>query len=116
MSLFRVAAVAGAGLAATAAYSFSPRRTPAEAHTLNAGEVARHRVVVVGGGAAGLTVAAQLTRKLGGEADVAVVEPSDFHYYQPWWTMTGTYPIPDCDLIKRSPMNRGLIFRFRCCA
>ena len=100
-----MAAVAGAGLAATAAYSFSPRHTPAEAHTLDAGAVARHRVVVVGGGAAGLTVAAQLTRKLGGEADVAVVEPSEFHYYQPWWTMTGKYPIPYCHVNKRTRNN-----------
>lgn len=93
MGLLRMAAAAGAGLAASATYSFSPRSTPAEAHALGEGEGApaeRHRVVVVGGGAAGLTVAAQLTRKLGQAADVAVVEPSGFHYYQPWWTMAGT--------------------------
>eukprot|EP00873_Tetraselmis_striata_P025710 jgi/Tetstr1/445974/TSEL_003531.t1 len=92
MGLLRMAAAAGAGLAASATYSFSPRSTPAEAHALGEGEGApaeRHRVVVVGGGAAGLTVAAQFTRKLGQAADVAVVEPSGFHYYQPWWTMAG---------------------------
>ena len=37
-----------------------------------------HRVVVVGGGTAGITVAARLRRA--GVADVAVVEPSDTHW------------------------------------
>ena len=47
-----------------------------------------HRqVVVVGGGAAGLDVAARLRR--GGISDVAVVEPSDTHWYQPLWTLVG---------------------------
>lgn len=49
----------------------------------------KHRVVIVGGGAGGITVAAQLARKLGRGADIAIVEPSEWHYYQPWWTMTG---------------------------
>jgi sulfide:quinone oxidoreductase len=46
-----------------------------------------HRVVVVGGGAAGLGIAARLLR--GGAQDVAIVEPSDTHYYQPFWTFVG---------------------------
>ena len=48
---------------------------------------ARHRVIVVGGGTAGITVAARLLRK--GYTDVAVIEPSDKHYYQAMWTLVG---------------------------
>lgn len=48
----------------------------------------RHQIVIVGGGTAGITVAAQLCRKLDG-ADVAVIEPSEEHYYQPLWTLVG---------------------------
>jgi sulfide:quinone oxidoreductase len=47
----------------------------------------RHRVVVIGGGSAGITVAARLRRL--GEDDVAIVEPSAVHYYQPLWTLVG---------------------------
>lgn len=49
-----------------------------------------HRVVIVGGGAAGITVAARLRRALdGGGDDIAIVEPSDKHYYHPLWTLVG---------------------------
>lgn len=47
-----------------------------------------HRVLIVGGGAAGLTVAAQL-RKRDRAVDTAIIEPSDKHYYQPLWTLVG---------------------------
>ena len=46
-----------------------------------------HRVVIIGGGNAGISVAARLRNK--GQDDVAVIEPSDKHYYQPLWTMIG---------------------------
>ncbi|GJF13035.1 pyridine nucleotide-disulfide oxidoreductase [Mycolicibacterium cyprinidarum] len=48
---------------------------------------AKHQVVVVGGGTAGISVAARLLRK--GHSDVAVIEPSGKHYYQPLWTLVG---------------------------
>lgn len=48
----------------------------------------RHRIVVIGGGTAGVTVAARLRRA--GEDDVAVVEPSPTHWYQPLWTLVGS--------------------------
>ncbi len=47
----------------------------------------RHEVVIVGGGTAGITVAARLRRA--GVTDVAVVEPSEHHYCQPLWTLVG---------------------------
>ena len=48
---------------------------------------AKHQVLIVGGGTAGITVAARMLRK--GYTDVAVIEPSDKHYYQPLWTLVG---------------------------
>ena len=48
---------------------------------------AKHQIVIVGGGTAGITTAARLARK--GYTDVAVIEPSDKHYYQPLWTLVG---------------------------
>ncbi len=47
----------------------------------------RHRVVVVGGGSAGITVAARLRRA--GEDDVLLVDPTSWHHYQPLWTLVG---------------------------
>lgn len=50
--------------------------------------MAHHEVVIVGGGTAGLTVASQLLNEAP-ELDIAVIEPSDKHYYQPIWTLVG---------------------------
>ena len=50
--------------------------------------MSHHQVLIVGGGTAGITVAAQLRRKDRG-LDVAIIEPSDVHYYQPAWTLVG---------------------------
>lgn len=47
-----------------------------------------HNVVIVGGGAAGISVAASLLRRRPG-LDIAIVEPSDTHYYQPGFTLVG---------------------------
>ncbi|NP_001080871.2 sulfide quinone reductase-like [Xenopus laevis] len=45
-------------------------------------------VVVVGGGAGGITMSARMKRKVGA-GKVAVIEPSETHYYQPMWTLVG---------------------------
>ncbi|EIW85220.1 sulfide-quinone oxidoreductase [Coniophora puteana RWD-64-598 SS2] len=56
----------------------------------------KYKVVVVGGGSAGLTVANQIYNrfKAGGKAlnsdDIAVVDAAEFHYYQPGWTLVGS--------------------------
>jgi len=53
------------------------------------GQSIHHQVVIVGGGTAGISVAARLTRGWFTRRDVAVIEPSDKHYYQPLWTLVG---------------------------
>lgn len=46
-----------------------------------------HRVVIVGGGNAGLSVAARLRNA--GVTGIAIIDPTDTHYYQPLWTLVG---------------------------
>ena len=46
------------------------------------------RKVIVGGGTAGITVAAQLLNAQP-NLDVTIVEPNNKHYYQPLWTLIG---------------------------
>jgi sulfide:quinone oxidoreductase len=49
----------------------------------------RHfNIVIVGGGSAGISVAARLANAIGGE-NLAIIEPSNKHYYQPLWTLVG---------------------------
>ncbi|KAJ2552342.1 hypothetical protein EV175_003354 [Coemansia sp. RSA 1933] len=47
-----------------------------------------YKLVVVGGGAAGLAVSSTLAQKLGKD-EVAVIEPSKLHYQQPLFTFVG---------------------------
>jgi len=47
-----------------------------------------HEIVIVGGGTGGIMVAAQLLRK-NRDLDIAIIEPSEKHYYQPAWTLVG---------------------------
>ncbi|QHZ58832.1 NAD(P)/FAD-dependent oxidoreductase [Brevibacillus sp. NSP2.1] len=54
------------------------------------GQQTRYKLVIVGGGSAGITVAAQLLRKsreLAGQ--IAIVDDAAKHYYQPLWTLAG---------------------------
>ncbi|ATG46938.1 TIGR01244 family protein [Celeribacter ethanolicus] len=51
-------------------------------------EDAKHDVVIVGGGAAGVAVAASLKSRKP-DLDIAIIDPADIHYYQPGWTMVG---------------------------
>ncbi len=53
-----------------------------------AAPVARHDIVIIGGGAAGISVASSLLAREP-ELDIALIEPEDIHYYQPGWTLVG---------------------------
>ncbi len=47
-----------------------------------------HQIAIIGGGNAGISVAAKLLlndRKL----DIAVIDPADKYYYQPAWSWVG---------------------------
>jgi sulfide:quinone oxidoreductase len=48
----------------------------------------KHEVLIIGGGTAGISVAARL-RNAASPPDVAIIEPSTKHYYQPLWTLVG---------------------------
>lgn len=45
-----------------------------------------HEIVILGGGSAGISVAARLKRQ---GNDVCVIDPAVTHYYQPLWTLVG---------------------------
>lgn len=66
--------------------------TPAKAH---------HRVLIVGGGTAGVTAAAQLRAlpQFSG-LDVAIIDPAKTHHYQPGWTLVGSGLKPLDDMKK----------------
>ncbi|SRR5579875_485067 len=68
----------------------------------------RHRVVIVGGGTAGISVAARLRRA--GEDDVAVLDPSAQHFYQPLWTLVGggRAPLKESVRPESSVMPQGV--------
>lgn len=47
-----------------------------------------YQILIIGGGTGGIMVAAQLKRK-NRNLEMAIIEPSDKHYYQPAWTLVG---------------------------
>jgi sulfide:quinone oxidoreductase len=63
---------------------------------------AHHKVVIVGGGSAGISVASRLVRDVD---DVALIEPSDKHYYQPLWTLVGA----GCSTIAKSERSESSV-------
>jgi sulfide:quinone oxidoreductase len=50
--------------------------------------MAHFQVLIIGGGNAGISTAAQLLRRKK-DLHIAIIEPSEKHYYQPAWTLVG---------------------------
>jgi sulfide:quinone oxidoreductase len=69
----------------------------------------KYQIVVVGGGNGGITVAAQLLRK-DKNVDIAIIDPSAQHYYQPAFTMVGggIYNIEDTVKPEASVIPEGV--------
>ena len=59
-----------------------------------------YQVLVIGGGTGGIMTAASLLKK-NKALDVAIIEPSDNHFYQPAWTLVGGGTF-DYDKTRRS--------------
>lgn len=69
------------------------------------GKFIEHQILIIGGGTAGIMVAAQLLQK-DKKLDVAIIEPSEKHYYQPAWTLVGAGTFDNEETVK--PMKECL--------
>jgi sulfide:quinone oxidoreductase len=67
-----------------AVYRNSPLTTNYEEFMSNK----HHTVLIIGGGAAGVSIANNMRRQ-NADIDIAIVEPSEVHYYQPGFTIVG---------------------------
>lgn len=64
-----------------------------------------YNLLIIGGGSGGSAIAARFGHKLGSR-NVAVIEPSSKHYYQPIWTLVGAGL---CDFNKSERDNKDII-------
>lgn len=67
-----------------------------------------YQVVIVGGGNAGISVAAQLLLK-NSKLKITVIDPSEKHYYQPAWTLVGggVFDIKKTERTEAGVMPKG---------
>lgn len=89
--MFRSRTILAACNAATARRSViaAPRNFFATASPVSSA-ARNHRVVVIGGGTAGLAISHQLLRTgKFAQDDIAIVDPATWHHYQPGWTLVG---------------------------
>jgi NADPH-dependent 2,4-dienoyl-CoA reductase/sulfur reductase-like enzyme len=61
-------------------------------------ELKDQRIVVIGGGSAGIGISAMLLNQ--GAKHVTIIEPSSLHYYQPLWTLVGAGMKPASDSVR----------------
>ncbi len=70
---------------------------------------AHYDVLIVGGGSAGISIAARLAA-LETPPRMAILEPSDKHYYQPLWTLVGggVFPREESERDEKDFIPRGV--------
>ncbi|MCB0413296.1 MAG: NAD(P)/FAD-dependent oxidoreductase [Bdellovibrionales bacterium] len=61
-----------------------------------------NKIVIVGGGTAGISVLNGLKRRLGAK-NLVLIEPGENHFYQPWWTLVGAGEVSPDD--SKKPMK-----------
>ncbi|KAI8816239.1 mitochondrial sulfide:quinone oxidoreductase [Fimicolochytrium jonesii] len=80
-------------LAASRLHALTTSRIRGLATVSAANPAHSYKVVVIGGGSAGMAVTAQLALdalfRKGTRKDILMIDPSDVHYYQPLWTFVG---------------------------
>ncbi len=71
----------------------------------------QYQILIIGGGTAGITVAAQL-RKKDKNLQIAILEPSEKHYYQPAWTLVGAgaFDFKDTEREEEKYIPKGVIW------
>ncbi|KAI1383046.1 FAD/NAD(P)-binding domain-containing protein [Hypoxylon trugodes] len=89
----------------------APVRSLARTYATSIPSKAHHRVVIVGGGTAGVTVAAQLQHNPEFQnKDIAILDPAKTHHYQPGWTLVGSglRPLEDMHRPIHSVIPQGV--------
>jgi sulfide:quinone oxidoreductase len=68
-----------------------------------------YQILIVGGGNAGISVAAQLLIK-NSKLNIGLIDPSDKHYYQPAWTLVGggAFDITQTERAESSVIPKGV--------
>lgn len=68
-----------------------------------------YQILIIGGGTAGIMVAAQL-KKANSGLKIGIIEPSEKHYYQPAWTLVGAdaYKFEDTVRPMKSLIPKGV--------
>lgn len=94
------ASLAGAALLGGAAYKANHRVSHAKG-----------RIVVIGGGAAGMDIAARLRRSIA-EPDIIIIDPADRHFYQAGFTLlaSGVFAPDELHRPQRSLIPEGVRF------
>jgi sulfide:quinone oxidoreductase len=73
--------------------------------------MAHYQVLIIGGGNAGISVTSQLLRK-NKYLNIAIIEPSENHFYQPAWTLVGggTFDIKQTIRKEASVIPKGTVW------
>lgn len=76
-----------------------------------------YQIIVIGGGNAGLSISAYLHRQ-DPKLQIAIVEPSEKHYYQPAWTLVGggTFDIQDTVRNEKDFIPKGVTWIKQYCS